>query len=70
MGPFSTVVLVAGLTVLRWVFFVTGALFVLLVLAQAIRQEEAARPILHLATAAAFLAAGWLSGFVVKRMRD
>jgi hypothetical protein len=69
MLPFSTIILVSGLSALRWVFFAVAALFVLLVGAQALRHDDAANPPAHLAAAAAFAAAGWLSGRVVRRLQ-
>jgi hypothetical protein len=69
MLPISTLILVSGLSVLRWVFYAVAALFVLLVAAQAWRQDEAANPLAHLAAAAAFALAAWLSGRVVRRLQ-
>lgn len=68
MGPLSTAMLFAGLSVLRALLFLAAGLLVLLVVVQAVRGEAETRPVLLLALAAGFAATGWISGRLARRV--
>jgi hypothetical protein len=64
MGPLSTAVAIGCLLALRWLFWLTAALIVFLVIKKAVNDEFID---IGLAIAAvAFVALGWLSGLAVK----
>ena len=68
MGPFSTAILVAGLTVLRALLWLAAGLLAMLVAMQALRGEAAAQPVPMLMAAATFAVVGWISGRIARRI--
>ncbi|WP_406853818.1 hypothetical protein ABEG18_14755 [Alsobacter sp. KACC 23698] len=65
---FSTAVAFACLVVLRWLFWATAALLVVLLVVQFLRGDADARPLATAAMAAAMAALGWIFGAAGRRL--
>lgn len=73
VGPFTTAMLVGGLAALCWLLWFAALLLVALVVVQAIRGDVTVAPQTLLFMAACLFAAGWVCGWISKRiaaMRD
>ncbi len=68
MGPFGIIAGIACLAVLRWVLWGTAALLVVLVVVQAMRGDDGARPDINGTVAALLGLFGWLSGRASARL--
>lgn len=62
IGQFPRAVLIACLTMLRWLLFVVAALMLILLVVQHIRGEAAAAPLSLGLGAVGMAAGGWLCG--------
>ena len=61
MGPFPRVLLSAGFTLLKWLFFVTAGLLTVLIIVQQLRGDAEAAPLQLGGLAAVMGVLGWIS---------
>ena len=62
MGPFSRILLSACLNLMRWLFFVTAGLVVVLLIVQQLRGDAEAAPVQLALFAGVVAVLGWASG--------
>ena len=66
MGPVATAILSACLQALKWLLWLTAALFVVLLVVQYFRGDLPASGQGLIMTGVAFAIAGWISGLVAR----
>ncbi len=70
MGPIARAVAYGCAQALKWIFWLTSSLLVVLVVVQYVRGDVTARPLANLLVMAGFAAAGFVSHFIGKKIAD
>jgi hypothetical protein len=68
MSPFVAAIMIAAFEALKWLLWATAALLALLIVVQALRGDETARPGLNVILCLGFAGAGLASGWAARKV--